>query len=47
VLEIPKIPVKPPPVETLRPFEVNEKESEGLPMVVLVPLVEDRVTLPD
>ena len=46
-MEIPRTPVKPPPVETLSPFEVNEKDPEGLPIVVDVPLVEERVTLPD
>jgi hypothetical protein len=47
VLEMPNTPVKPPPVETLRPFEANENAPEELPMVVDVPDVEDKVTLPD
>jgi hypothetical protein len=44
---MPKIPVKSPLVETLRPFDVNENEPEEFPIVVDVPLVEDRVTFPD
>jgi hypothetical protein len=44
---MPNTPVKAPPVETLRPLEVNENDPEELPMVVDVPDVEDKVTLPD